>query len=141
MPYRESPEGYADGVHVDCTITFSWWDRLRILFGGKVLVKKRWGHCFFGLVARKRVRGVRRVVLSFQRVAARRGGKVKVYIFEVGHYRGLWDGPVGVVVAKDKKDAEGQLEGLCGSDEMIRQLKLVGTSRHGIHKIKRKGRE
>jgi hypothetical protein len=62
--------------------------------------------------------------------------KLRVYTFEVGHYRGRWGGPMGVVVAKDKRDALDQLEKLCGSDESVRQLTLVATSRRGVHKIK-----
>lgn len=67
--------------------------------------------------------------------------KLKVYTFQVGHYRGLWGGPSGVVVAKNKEDAYEQLGKLCGSDESVRQLNLIPVSRRGVHTLERKGRE
>jgi len=62
---------------------------------------------------------------------------MRVYSFEVGHYRGLWGGPIGVVVAKDKSDARGQVQRLCNSDESVLQLTLIPTSRRGVHKLDR----
>ncbi len=60
---------------------------------------------------------------------------MKVYMFETGHYRGLWGGPLGLVVARDEKSAREQLKKLCSSDDSVRQLTLVDTTKCGVHKI------
>ena len=37
--FKELPEGFADAVHVDVTIQFGVWDRLKLLLGFDVIVR------------------------------------------------------------------------------------------------------
>ena len=62
--------------------------------------------------------------------------RYQVFHYTTGHYhgpeRGLWGGDVGIVVAKDKKEAAEMINRTLGSDDDIWTLERIALSKKHI---------